>query len=210
MSAGDVTVTVTFMHDIIIIPTYNITVGSVSNATVTTNVSAAASGDKVTISVSGIASGKTVDSVSVTDSSGNAVSVTTVTANSEYTFTMPPSNVTVTVTLSDIHIIVMYHSVAVSYTGAAAPNGSVSTAVKVNGSAATEVLTGDAVTVTVTIGGEYSDYVSVKSITVKDADGNTVANTLGERSNDIYCFTMPSSDVTVYVDIFVTSHRIDS
>ena len=72
--------------------TYTVTVGSVSNGTVTSSHKSAASGATVTLTVKP-ADGYTVEAVTAKDAKGNAVKVTE--KDGKYTFAMPASNVTV-------------------------------------------------------------------------------------------------------------------
>ena len=72
--------------------TYTVTVGSVSNGTVTSSHKSAASGAIVTLTVKP-ADGYVVEAVTAKDAKGNAVKVTE--KDGKYTFAMPASNVTV-------------------------------------------------------------------------------------------------------------------
>ena len=72
--------------------TYTVTVGSVSNGTVTSSHKSAASGATVTLTVKP-ADGYAVEAVAAKDAKGNAVKVTE--KDGKYTFVMPASNVTV-------------------------------------------------------------------------------------------------------------------
>ena len=72
--------------------TYTVTVGSVSNGTVTSSHKSAASGATVTLTVKP-ADGYAVEAVAAKDAKGNAVKVTE--KDGKYTFAMPASNVTV-------------------------------------------------------------------------------------------------------------------
>lgn len=72
--------------------TYTVTVGSVSNGTVTSSHKSAASGATVTLTVKP-ADGYAVEAVTAKDAKGNAVKVTE--KDGKYTFAMPASNVTV-------------------------------------------------------------------------------------------------------------------
>ena len=72
--------------------TYTVTVGSVSNGTVTSSHKSAASGATVTLTVKP-ADGYAVEAVTAKDAKGNAVKVTE--KDGKYTFAMPASDVTV-------------------------------------------------------------------------------------------------------------------
>lgn len=72
--------------------TYTVTVGSISNGTVTSSHKSAASGATVTLTVKP-ADGYAVEAVTAKDAKGNAVKVTE--KDGKYTFAMPASNVTV-------------------------------------------------------------------------------------------------------------------
>lgn len=77
-------------------PSYQITVPTTSNGTVSITPTSAKSGDKVTITATPD-SGYKVGSVTVRDAGGNAVAVTSL-GNNQYSFTMPSSKVIVDVT----------------------------------------------------------------------------------------------------------------
>ena len=72
--------------------TYTVTVGNVSNGTITSSHKSAASGATVTLTVKP-AEGYAVEAVTAKDAKGNAVKVTE--KDGKYTFAMPASNVTV-------------------------------------------------------------------------------------------------------------------
>ena len=76
--------------------TYKVTTSAVSNGSVKTSVSAAAKGATVTLTLSPD-KGYTLDKLTVTDASGNSIS-TTKKSDTVYTFTMPASQVKVSVT----------------------------------------------------------------------------------------------------------------
>jgi hypothetical protein len=184
MPAGSVTVTVTFVD------TYSVTIAQTDDATVTTDVSTAVAGDTVTVDITDVASGKLFSTISVTDASGNAVAVSEVTAGSVYTFTMPDSDVTVTVTISDIQIIIIgTHSVTVNSVDGATVTSSASSAAS-----------GNAITITVS---DVASGKTVNSIVVTDASGNAVEVIQQSTTDNTwqYTFTMPDSDVTVTVTI---------
>ncbi|WP_342305841.1 DUF5018 domain-containing protein [Methanolobus sp. ZRKC5] len=84
--------------------TYGITVAAVDggNATVTTNPeNTSQAGQPVGVEISGIESGLMFESISVTDESSGSVSTAVFTPGEVYTFEMPASNVTITVTLCE-------------------------------------------------------------------------------------------------------------
>ncbi|WP_082236546.1 leucine-rich repeat domain-containing protein [Anaeromassilibacillus senegalensis] len=82
--------------------TYDVTVASVvgGTAAVTADKQIAAAGETVTVRIADVEAGKRFQSIAVTDASGASVDVAEVTAGEAYTFTMPASAVTITVTLS--------------------------------------------------------------------------------------------------------------
>lgn len=83
-------------------PSYQVTVSSATNGTVTVTPKSAKSGDKVTITAKPN-DGYAIDSVIVTDSSGKSISITD-NGDSTYTFTMPSSKVTVNVTFVQVQV----------------------------------------------------------------------------------------------------------
>lgn len=83
-------------------PSYQITVSTASNGTVTVSPTSAKSGTKVTITATPN-DGYTTGSVTVTNSSGKNISITD-NGNGTYTFTMPASKVTVSVTFATTEV----------------------------------------------------------------------------------------------------------
>ena len=94
------TYTIQFSSDVVE-PTYSVQVAPVEGATVSSNVQQAKEGDTVTVSIADIASGKRFADIHVTDEKGHSLEVAEVVKGEQYTFAMPASAVTVTVTLED-------------------------------------------------------------------------------------------------------------
>lgn len=152
----------------VVAPSHSITVTTPSNGTVTTSsVSTAYESAKVTITATPN-DGYAVSEVSVVDASSNTVTTTPVDAT-HYTFTMPTSDVTVTVTFARVYTI-----------STSAPNGSIEV------SPATTAFAGETITITATPTTGYT--FSSWSVT-----GATPASTTANPTT----FTMPASDVSV-------------
>ena len=158
---------------------YKVTVGSVTNGTVTTSpTGVVAPGTTVTVTATPNA-GYMLDAISVTKADGSAVTV------SGNTFTMPSSNVTVTATFKEA-----VYNVTVSQPA----NGTLSVN-PTSGKMGTEV------TVTATANNGYN----VDSVTVTDASGKSVTVT---KSGDKYTFKIPASNVTVSAKIVGKNYAI--
>ena len=155
-------------------PSYQITVSAVSNGTVTVSHTSAKSGTKVTITVTPD-DGYTIDSITVTDSTGRSISVTD-NGDGICTFAMPASTVTVTATF-----------VKSSY-GTAVSEKTVNGTIELDTETAQE-----GATVTITSRANKG-YISAAPI-VTDKSGNAVAVTKNE--NGMYSFVMPVGGVTV-------------
>lgn len=165
--------------------TYTVTVMPSSNGTVTVNTDEAAEGETVVITATPNANYE-VDSITVVDSNGTSV---TVTNNS---FTMPGSDVTVTVTFKSTSNTGGNGgggggSSSSSYTVSVASgidNGKVTVSPK-------SASKGDTVTITVTPDSGFE----LDTLTVTDKNGDKISVT--DKGNGKYTFTMPSGKVTI-------------
>ncbi len=170
MPAKAVTVSATFKYA----PKYNLTVNDSENGSVSADMQTATAGTTVTVTVDP-AEGYELDALTVND---GAVEVTKV-DDTTYTFVMPDAEVTVSVTFKKVP-----HSITIAET----ENGTVTS----DKQTATE---GETVTLTVTLATGYK----IGSVTVKDAEDNTVEFTETGAVSGTYKFMMPASDVTVTV-----------
>ncbi len=161
---------------------YTVTIDSnIANGAVTADKTADVAADEtVTLTVAPEA-GYKLDSLSVKDAAGTEVQTAAGTEANTYTFTMPASDVTVTATFVAEEVPVTKYTVTIDSKIA---NGTV-TADK------TTAAENETVTLTVTANSGYR----FSSVSVKDADGNTVTTTAGTSGK--YTFTMPASNVTV-------------
>jgi hypothetical protein len=167
---------------------YAITVSPTTNGTVTASAQSAAEGTTVTLTISP-ASGYEVDAISVKDANNANVTVNM----SNYTFTMPASAVTVTVTFKQTTTTPSEYTITLSYDSS---QGNV-TVDSGTGKA------GDTKWIYVT---PSSNYV-VSSVTTNPYI--SVIHYGDYQGSDAYYFTMPESNVTVYVS-FQLKHRTAS
>lgn len=151
--------------------TYTVETASTSNGTFSVDKTSAAAGATVTVTTNP-ATGYKVQSVKY-----NSSTATTVTANSKYQFTMPASNVTVTVT---------FEKISYTVTKTTPSNGTFDVS-------ATSATMGEEVTISNISPAEGYE---VDTVTVTDASGNEVGTT---ASGSNYTFTMPASNVSVTV-----------
>ena len=147
--------------------TYKVSFSSITNGSVTANVTSAKAGDTVTLTIAP-ADGYALDALTIKDASNGTV--TAAGSGNTRTFTMPAGNVTITA-----YFAAVKYNVAI----ATSTNGSVS----VNPDTYKK---GETVSLTVT---PTNGYVLDK-LTVKDASGAIITATGN-------AFTMPASDVTV-------------
>ena len=171
-------------------PSYQITVSSTSNGTVTVTPTSAKSGTKVTITAAPDR-GYKVGSVTVTDNDGNSVSVTD-NGDGTYTFTMPDSPVTVSATFTSIG----GNGGGGGGSSSSNPSYQITVPSTSNGTVTvtpTSAKSGTKVTITATPDSGYK----VGDVIVRGVSGNTVAVT--SLGNNQYSFTMPSGKVTVAV-----------
>ena len=174
MPADAVTVSATFIENAP--ETYTVTVGTLTNGTVTPDKTEAKAGDTVTLTVTP-ENGYYVKSVTVDDTDTTVEKSGTI--QNEYSFVMPEKNITVTAVFEAIpdgsNIIEI---------GEAPAHGKISIDKAV---AAKD----ETVTITVTPDSNYS----VESVTVKDSDNNDVTVTPGQ--NNSYTFKMGEKPVKV-------------
>ena len=149
---------------------YNINIVSDHGTVTTSPVSPVAANTEVTISVTDIEAGYQLGTISVKDANNNVVTLT-----ENNSFTMPASDVTVTVNYTPIE-----YTITVNIEG----NGTVT----LNPNQTTAHV-GDEFTISAVAGEDYE----FGSITIKDANDNVV--TLTENNS----FTMPASNVTINV-----------
>lgn len=171
-------------------PSYQITVSSTSNGTVTVTPTSAKSGDKVTVAATPN-SGYKVDSVVVKDSSSNSVSVTD-NGDGTYTFTMPNGQVTVSASFTSIGD---NGGGGGGYTPSN-PSYQITVPTTSNGTVTvtpTSAKSGAKVTITATPNEGYT----IGSVTVTNSSGNSISVT--DNGDGTYTFTMPASQVTVSV-----------
>ena len=179
MPAANVTVTATFVAGAT--PTkYSVTLPSGVTASQTSNI---AQGTKVALSINP-PSGQVLSNIAVTDSNGN-----TVTLASDYTFTMPASNVTVTATFTAATGSTTMHSIIV----AGATNGSMTA----NLSSAAK---GTVITLTATPDEGYQ----LSSVTV--TSGGNSLGVIG--SGNTRTFTMPDDAVNVEATFVKTQYTV--
>ena len=176
MPDGAVTVSATFEK-----ATYTITVGSVSNGSLSVDKKTAGYGDTITISVSANANYK-INYVSATDANGNSVKLNG--SNGKYTFTMPDSNVKVTASIV---------GETYSITAPTVENATINVA------GTGEY--GSKINFTVTPAEGYK----ITSVKVLDANGNEVATNGGSGQ---YSFTMPNSKVSLAVEVEIITYTI--
>ena len=146
---------------------YSITVDAGANGSAAADADTADEGAVVTLTVTP-EEGYELDALTVTDTENNSVAVT------GYSFTMPASDVTVSVTFKEIPASTTY-----SVTVNAAEGGTVT-------ASPTSAAAGAVITLTVTPEEDYE----LDTLTVTDADNNSVTVTSDS-------FTMPESNVTV-------------
>jgi len=178
------------LYEYVVSTAYDITCSSTGRGTVSSSVSSANSGETVTVYAKP-SSGYEVDSVLVRDANGNRIAVTKV-SSGVYSFTMPDSSVTVSVSFDAVHD-----------SGSSSSGGGSSTkdpAYKVNvGSSAhgsvesnrQQSSAGNTVTLTVTPDNGYR----LDTLVVTDKHGNEMK--LTNKGNNKYTFVMPESKVTV-------------
>ncbi len=169
MPAGDVVAFALFTKVSVPAETYRLTIAETANGTVSADRTEAEADVTVVLTVMPH-EGFELESLTVTDKNGNAVTMT-----SASTFTMPPSDVTVTATFQQIGVTPKY-SITVNETN----NGSVK-------ADADESIAGLTVVLTVTPNEGYE----LESLTVTDEAGEPI--TMSSAST----FTMPPSNVTV-------------
>ncbi len=155
---------------------YTITKTTPTNGTFDVSATSATSGTKVTVNNISPASGYEFDSISVS----GGVTLTTVTEGSEYSFTMPTSNVTVTVTFKQSSTPAVPYNITVSNTDT---NGTVSC----DTSSATA---GTTVNFTVTPKSGFA----IDTVTVT---GTTATKGTTTDGTTTYSFVMPEQDVTI-------------
>lgn len=175
MPASNVTVAVTFTQI-----SYTITKTTPVNGTFKVSATTATSGTSVTVSDIVPTSGYEFESISVKDASNGTVATTEVTTGSNYTFTMPASNVTVTVTFKQSSTPAVPYNITVSTDDT---NGTVSC----DTSSAT---VGTTVTFTITPNSGYA----IDAVTVTGTEAIKGTTTDGTTT---YTFTMPEHDVTI-------------
>ena len=169
---GDKTVTVTSASSAV---NYTVAVdNNIKNGTVTPSATSLAAGEKFKVEATP-SEGYELDTVTVKDASGNPI-----TANTDGSYTMPSSNVTVSATFK-VKTDTKY---SVTYT---APTGEGVVDSSINPKDTT--LAADTpVTVTVTVNEGYTASLAVAGVTVeKVKDGNTYT----------FTFSMPAKDITV-------------
>lgn len=183
MPAANVTVTATFVVDTTPSTTYSVTCEPATNGSVSASLSSGiAQGTKVALTVTP-ADKYVLSTLTIKDSAGNKI-----TPASDYSFTMPASNVTVTATF-------------VATTGTAYAIG-VDPSI-VNGSLSRNLATaakGTTVTLTATPDTGYQ----VNTVTVT-AGGNSVTVS---GSGNTRTFVMPESAVTVSATFIKTLHKV--
>ncbi len=157
-------------------PSYTITVQAGSYGTVTASATSAKEGETITITVTP-ADGYEVESVAVTDSTGNVVPAAD-NGDGTYTFEQPAGAVTVSATFGKITYAIANPSENISGRGSVVADRA-------------EAAEGDTVTLTVTPERGYYLY----SLKVLDQDGNPVALTRTGRNT--CTFTQPAGGVTV-------------
>ncbi len=167
---------------------YTITVSESEHGTVTASASSAVAGSTVTLTVTA-ESDYTLDKLTVTDASGNTVSTAEVTSGTEYTFTMPSSDVNVQATFTDI-----LYTITVSES----EHGTVT-------ASASSAMAGSIITLTVE-DERGSNYV-LDTLTVKDENGNSVPTTEVQLDYE-YTFIMPKSYVEIsatFVELYIVT-----
>ncbi len=169
MPAGDVVAFALFTKVSVPAETYRLTIAETANGTVSADRTEAEADVTVVLTVTPN-EGFELESLTVTDKNGNAVTMT-----SASTFTMPPSDVTVTATFQQIGVTPKY-----SITVNGANNGSVK-------ADADESIAGLTVVLTVTPNEGYE----LDSLTVGDTEITVIPG------NTTYTFKMPPSNVTV-------------
>lgn len=154
--------------------TYTITTETAKNGTVTTSETSLAAGKTFTVTASPN-DGYVLDTVTVKDANGNVIE-----PNTDGTYTMPASNVTVSATFK-VKTDVKY---SVAYT---APTGEGVVSATINPTDAT-LAEGTNVTVTVTVESGYTASLAVDGATVTTStSGNTYT----------FTFSMPAQNITV-------------
>jgi hypothetical protein len=181
MPADNVTVLATFTPI-----DYSVSIAQLTNGSVTANPATTTVGQTVTLAVTPVSGYQlTANSLVVTKAGGGTVPVSG--SGSEYTFTMPADNVTVTAEFTAIN-----YSVSI----AGMSNGSVTA-----NPASAKV--GQTVTLTVTPASGYQ--LTANSLTVTKAGGGTVAVT---GSGSTYTFTMPAANVTVSATFTTVNYSV--
>ena len=180
MPASDVSVSVRF------IAPYSITINSVTNGTVSSNMSSADVYDEVRLTVTPSA-GYAIGDVVVTDSDGDAVSGSFQTTDDgeRYCFEMPASDVTVSVTFNALRTISF---VSNEYVNASASVGN---------STVTTAVSGDRVVINASVKTSYQAAYRISSVSVAKENGGTVSVT---ENNGNYEFTMPDENVSITVN----------
>jgi len=158
---------------------YNVTINASTNGSVSVNPSTYEKGATVSLSVAP-AAGYELDTLTVKDASNGAVST------SENKFTMPASNVTVTATFKKATYKVTFGTIK---------NGVITTT-------PANAKVGD----TVSLVAKPSDGYELETLTVKDANGNTVAVS-GTGNNRT--FVMPASTVVVNATFKTTKYAVE-
>lgn len=167
---------------------HTITVADTTGGSVSASASAAPVHSTVTVTTVP-QTGKQVDTVVVTDQKGNTVALTD-NGDGTYSFTMPDSNVTVSVTFRDLPPVPAVHTITVN----TRRGGKVT--------APDTAKTGETVTVKLTADAGKG----VKTIAVEDANGDSVKVT--EQKNGSFTFVMPDRDVTV-TPVFLYNVELD-
>ena len=158
---------------------YNVTISTSTNGSVSVNPSTYEKGATVSLSVAPD-TGYELDTLTVKDASNGAVAV------SDNKFTMPASNVTVTATFKKATYKVTFGTIK---------NGVITTT-PANAKA------GD----TVSLVAKPSDGYELETLTVKDANGNTIAIS-GTGNNRT--FVMPTSSVVVNATFKTTKYAVE-
>lgn len=177
-STTSYTTTKTVQSATVTLPDYTVTVNTPEHGTVTADPTTAKEGTTVTLTVTPD-NGYELGTLTVKDGENNAVTV-----NSDNTFTMPDSNVTVSATFTEVQ------PTTYAITTAVEPANSGRVELSVEGRGVTYAEEGAVVYVAANPNGDYV----LSTITAKDADGQAVTVT-HEGSN--YYFTMPAKAVTV-------------
>jgi hypothetical protein len=173
------------------VPTYSVTIGTLTHGSVTASKTSAAAGDTITLAVNAEGGYKlTDDSLQVTKSGGENITVTPVT-DTTYTFTMPAADVNVTAEFKELPEGT-YSISAGTMTGGTVGRSPASAA--------------ENATVTLTVtpyeGFQYTD----DSLSVTYGENQTITPTAG--ANNTFTFTMPAANVTVTATFTAISYTI--